>query len=257
VHLEVKQHVESPTAEDLGEFQKVNVEGTREWLRWCTEHEVPGFVYFSTIKAVGESPHAQDEQTATVPTTPYGESKRMAEQLVHAWAAERATRFVLILRPAVIYGPGNRANVFSMVRAIDRGRFFLVGRNDNVKSLISIANVAAAVEHLMGRAAPGAEIYNLVDPVSYPVRDIVRMTASLLGKRSVPSLPYGAARLIASTSEALFRLSGRNLPLNRSRLTALRETTHFDGAKLLASGFVHPQSTEDGLAEMVEWYRTC
>jgi hypothetical protein len=33
------------------------------------------------------------------------------------------------------------------------------------------------------------------------------------------------------------------------------ETTHFSCEKLLKSGFIHPQSTDEGLAEMVGWYQ--
>ncbi len=257
IHLEVKHHVPNPGPADLAEFEAVNCAGTQRWLEWCAARGVKRFVYFSSIKAVGDAPSVQDEAASSEPNTPYGMSKRRGENCVRQWAEADRSRIALILRPAVIYGPGSTANIASMIRAIDRGYFFLVGRNDNVKSLVSLANVVAAVTHLVGRDGDGVNVYNLVDPESYPVRTIAAMIARQLrldGK--VRTLPSGLAVVAANISEAMRKLTGRGLPLSRVRLKALTETTHFSGARLLSTGFRHPQSTEAGLAEMIAWYRT-
>ena len=256
IHLEVKQHVDSPTPADREEFQRTNVDGLRDWLELSTNHGISRIVYFSTIKAVGECMTLQDETASSLPSSPYGASKREAERVVSQWAQEQNDRSALILRPAVIYGPGNIANVYSMVRAIDRGLFFLVGTNENVKSLVSIANVAAAVLHLMRGARAGVDIFNLVDEKSYSVSQIASTVTRLLGRQQkVRAIPMWAAICAAELGHCVKRVTGKNLPLTRSRLKALTETTHFSANKLMASGFVHPQTTEEGLREMVEWYK--
>lgn len=256
IHLEVKQHVISPTAADVEEFERVNVGGTQEWLRWCTERAVKRFVHFSTIKAVGDSDRRQDETAQSAPLTPYGRSKRKGEQCVMEWAAADPARTALILRPAVVYGPGNTANIFSMVQAIDRGLFFLAGKNDNVKSIVSLANACAAVSFLITRAQPGTQIYHLVDRESYPVCQLATMIARQLGRSRPPrTLPLPLVRSAALAGDWVKRLTDKNPPLNSARLRALLETTHFSATKLLEAGFVHPQSTEEGLADMIRWYR--
>jgi hypothetical protein len=63
------------------------------------------------------------------------------------------------------------------------------------------------------------------------------------------------AGVVAAISDTIERLTGRSLPLSRSRLRALTETTHFSCGRLKATGFRHPQSIEAGLEEMVAWYR--
>lgn len=256
VHLEVKQHVSNPTHADLQEFRSVNVEGTAHWLRWATERAVSRFVFFSTIKAVGDSIQCQDEITVGAPSTIYGQSKLAAENLVREWANAKPGRSALILRPAVVYGPGNTANLFSFVKAIARGRIFLVGNNDNIKSVISIRNLCAAVDHLLCRMSHGAEIFNLVDPRNYSVRELVAMIARALNmgwhERSIP-LPV--AQVVASAGDLFMRITHRDFPLTSSRLNALLETTHFSCVKLLETGFRHPQTTEEGLRELATWYR--
>ncbi len=251
IHLEVKQHVDAPTADDHAEFQRVNVDATRAWLQWCDRVGVQRFTCFSTIKAVGESRHCQDEMADAPPSGPYGKSKRQAEELVRLWAAESAERTAVILRPAVIYGPANQANILAMTRAIDRGIFLLVGRNDNVKSIVSAKNLVAAVVHVIRIAGPGLALYNVVDRESYTVRDLADMMSRALGKKRGPrSLPVLIAYIAALVCEGFKRVTGRSLPLTKSRLRALLETSHFSAQK-----FIHPQSTEQGLEEMITWYR--
>ena len=255
VHLEVKHHVTDPGPADLDEFERVNCAGTKLWLEWCSAKGVKRFVYFSSIKAVGDAPYIQDESTQLLPSTAYGRSKRGGEECVRQWAREDGERAGLILRPAVIYGPGSKSNIASMIRAIDRSYFFLVGRNGNVKSLVSIATVISAVEYLIRRAPPGVAVYNLADRESYEVREIAAMIRRQLGKTGAArSLPLAIAHLGALAGEGLRRVTGRSLPLTCPRLKALTETTHFSCQKLMDTGFVHPQSTEEGLRAMVDWY---
>lgn len=256
IHLEVKHHVPNPGPAELAEFDAVNCAGTQRWLDWCTSQGVKRFVYFSSIKAVGDAPSMQDETASTEPNTPYGMSKRRGENCVSQWAEADPRRTALILRPAVIYGPGSTANIVAMIRAVDRGYFLLVGRNENVKSLVSLRNVVAAVGHLLAQSVPGVAVYNLVDRESYSVRSITDMVSRQLGRTGKPrTLPLGMARLVATIGDVVERFTGRSVPLSRARLRALTETTHFSCGRLLATGFRHPQSTEEGLAEMVAWHR--
>jgi nucleoside-diphosphate-sugar epimerase len=157
----------------------------------------------------------------------------------------------------VVYGPGNQANMLSLVRAIDRRRFFLIGRNENIKSLISLKNLVAAVQHLIQIPVRGAEVYYLTDAQSYSVADIARMISDVLRhERGISSLPYPLARAAAIGGDLFTRITAKSFPLTTARLKALLETTHFSSSKLQSAGFVHPQTTREGLKEMVDWYLT-
>src|SRR5207248_2899299 len=127
--------------------------------------------------------HAITEAATSPNETPYGASKWEAEQRVRAWVAADSRRSALILRPAVIYGPGSTANVAAMVQALRKGRFFLVGKNDNRKSLASVRNVVAAVIHLLPRIDPGrCEVYNVTDAETLSVRELDGRIRALMGK---------------------------------------------------------------------------
>ena len=253
IHLEVKQHDYSANPETLEEFEAINIGGTREWLDWCDRCGVERFVYFSSIKAVGATPGlVADELTVGPNGAPYGASKWRAEELVRAWATKDPKRSALILRPAVIYGRGSTANIAAMVSAIKRGRFMLVGRNENVKSVVSLKNVTEASRYLVERMQDGrCDIFCITDPENYSVRELDALIRARFGKRGNSlSVPHNVAKGIALIGDLFGRAFGCAFPLNSLRLAALLEETNISCAKLKAAGFVHPQSTEEGIAQM-------
>jgi len=255
IHLEVKQHVLRPRMVDIAEFETVNVAGTATWLEWCRRRGVNGFVCFSSIKAVvANQTGATDESAAGPSDSGYGASKWRAEGLVREWAGSNPARRALILRPAVIYGPGSTANIAAMFDAIRRRRFFLIGRNDNLKSVAAIKNVVAAVVYLLSRAPAGkCEIFNLADAERVSVRQLDGLLRGLLGMPgNSRSLPKSLARLAAWAGDLVFRGTGRTFPINSSRYAALLETSLFPSDKLVATGFRHPLTISEGLRELVE-----
>ena len=260
IHLATVHHVERPDTAALAAFDEVNVHGTRQLLADCSSAGIRRFIFFSSIKAAspasGAAAQTEADRANERPNSDYGRSKLAAEQCVREWAAADANRSALIVRPAVVYGPGNTANLFALVDAIARGRFFLAGSNDNIKSLVAVRNVVAAVEHLAAQMQPGVELLYLVDRESFSVREIAGMVARALGRSDrLTALPVPLLRCGAAMGDAVERLTGRKFPLTSQRLVALLETTHFSSAKLASTGFAHPVETEAGLAEMVAWYR--
>ena len=70
VHLEVKQHVPRPTPADVADFERVNVGGTREWLKWAARQGVSRFVFLSSIKAVGPGSGPMPEDSPAEHSSP-------------------------------------------------------------------------------------------------------------------------------------------------------------------------------------------
>jgi len=244
IHLEVKQHVINPTASDIADFQLVNVAHVEDWLAWSASHGVFKFVHFSSINAVVPTASGPTgEEAAGPPGTAYGDSKWEAEAKVRSWVSQDPRRAALILRPAPMYGAGASGNIASMCAAIRSGRFFLVGHNTNIKSIVSVRNVAAATVHLLETMRPGrCEIFNITDAEHYSVRELDATIRAKLGKTgNSPAMPLPLARAAASFGDFWTRASGRAFPINSRRLQALLASTHFACEKLRATGFTHPE----------------
>lgn len=255
VHLEVRQHVPRPTAADIDTFDLVNVGGTREWLDWASRHGVRRFVFASTIKAVqpGRGPTFENAPPETA--HPHGLTKARAEKAVRSWAAEDHSRAAVILRAAPVYGPSHEANREAFVRQIATGRPCLVGRGDVKKSIVSRNNLAAAIEFATTHATPGCDVFNVSDRETMSIGALAATVADLVGAPSPKPIPEMLARCIAWLGDFLCLLTRREFPLTTARLKALGETTIFPCDKLVAAGFSHPQSTREGLAEMLAWTR--
>ena len=50
---------------------------------------------------------------------------------------------LIIVRPTVIFGEGNRGNVYNLFKQIASNKFLMVGDGNNKKSLAYIGNVVA------------------------------------------------------------------------------------------------------------------
>ncbi len=82
------------------------------------------------------------------------------------------------------------------------------------------------------------------------------MMAQLLSiKWTGRSVPVPLGKGIALVGAVFSKIKGKNFPLNSTWLRALLETSHFSCEKLRSTGFRHPETTEEGIAEMVKWYK--
>ena len=242
IHLEVKQHVPRPTAADIEAFEAVNMGGTRYWLDWAMRSGVQRFVLVSSIKAAR-------------PDGPYGQSKARAEEAVREWAAADPARSATILRPAPVYGPGNEANPAAFVRQVIAGRPCLVGSGAVRKSVVSVGNVAAAIEFAAVRQANGCSVFTVTDPATLSLRDLAMLIAEIAGSPPPRSIPRLLARCAAAIGDFFTAITGREMPLTTPRLRALDEESDFSSGDLVVAGFQHPQTTREGLLELVESLR--
>lgn len=130
-------------------YEKVNVEGTRNVIDICKETGVKALVYTSSAGVIfnGQDVHNADE-TWPIPEVPmdgYNETKAIAEEMVLK-ANDPSNGFLTIaLRPAGIFGPGDRQLVPGLRRVAQLGQSkFQLGDNNNLFDWTYAGNVADA-----------------------------------------------------------------------------------------------------------------
>ena len=253
IHLEVKQHVDKPSSVDVNDFERVNVAGTRQWLDWASRNGVTTFVLASSIKAVQADGDEINEAAAPEHLDPYGASKARAEDAVRAWCDESPERRGVILRFVPIYGPGNEANLAAFARQVCQGKPCLIGQGQSRKSIVSRANAVAAIEHVLKLQARGILVFNVADPVARSLMDLAGMIAAATSSPRPRSIPVVAAFMAAKAGDWLTGCLGCDFPLTTRRFKTLTTDLVVSSAKLAATGFVPPQTTADGIAEMARW----
>jgi len=255
LHLAAAHHdfgIERPT------FFDVNEAGTRVLTEVMDEYGIRRICFFSTVAVFGDAPEPHHEDAPKAPNSPYGESKLAGEAVLRSWSEKGEGREVLVIRPTVTYGPGNFANMYSLIRQVDSGKFFQVGKGDNIKSLSYVENLVGAVIFLWKReTAPAFDDFNYIDKPDLTSAQITRAVYRSLGKEG-PKLkvPMWFALLAALPFDIVIKLTGRNLPVSSARIKKLfAARTKYESDKLRQAGYRPPVSIEEGIDRMVKWYQ--
>ena len=129
-------------------FHQVNVEGARVLCDEMTRANITSVCFYSTVATYGQAQPPVDEATPPAPVSPYGKTKLEGEKVFESWVSENNTNQCLVIRPTVTYGPGNFANMYTLIRQIDKGMFVPVGKGKNIKSLSYVENIVEATNRI-------------------------------------------------------------------------------------------------------------
>jgi nucleoside-diphosphate-sugar epimerase len=222
-------------------YYTVNVDGTAQLLAAAAAAGVRRVVFASSFSVYGLDNVQGGETSALAPVNDYGHSKQAAEKLVLEWAAASPGRSVAMVRPSVIFGPGNRGNVYVLLQQIASRWFVLLGSGSNPKSMCYVGNVAAFFAWLIDSRGASPEIYNYADKPDMTVREIVALAAETLGTpmRRVP-MPRSMILGIGHLGNLAERIVGRPVILNLERLRKFIADTSLPVERLSKSGFVAP-----------------
>ena len=233
-------------------YTRVNVEGTRNLCRAAALRGINRIIFTSSVAVYGFVEAATDETGAIKPFNAYGRSKYDAEQVLRAWANEAPlTRSLTIIRPTVVFGAGNRGNVDTLFRQIAWGRFLMVGRGENRKSLAYIDNLVAFLIHT-AQLGPGVHLFNYVDGPDMTMRDLVSLARKTLHAKSGtgPIVPLVLGMALGHMADALAAITGRTLPISAMRLRKFTRTTTFTSRA--HHGFIGPVSLHEGLQRTLQ-----
>lgn len=140
------------------------------------------FLFMSTSRVHGDTlefPLRADSPLA--PVTPYDRSKADAEAAVASILGRTAIRWA-ILRPVVVYGPGNRGNMARLEGLLRRGLPVPVGRSPNRRSFLFLDNLVSAIQaYLMHPDPPTGRAWLVADEEVVSTETLVRAMAAAMG----------------------------------------------------------------------------
>ena len=237
---------------DKTEYQRTNVDGAENVALVCDEKGIDKIVFTSTVAVYGFAEPGTDENGAINPFNEYGRTKFEAEEKLRAWHAN-GDKSLIIVRPTVIFGEGNRGNVFNLLNQIASGKFLMVGKGENKKSMAYISNIVAFLETCISTEQKYG-VYNYVDTPDLSMNELVsQVRAKLKGKAGVgPRLPYWLGSILGYVTDLVAKISGRNLPVSSIRLKKFTSSTEFRSAKYNLDNFVAPFQLSDGLRRTLQ-----
>jgi GlcNAc-P-P-Und epimerase len=237
------------------EYFDTNEDGTRVICRVASEFGIKQIVFYSSVAVYGLREDISSETTTPQPDSPYGASKLAGEKVLEQWAKEDVSRKVLIIRPTLVFGANNKANMYNLIRQIDSGLYFHLGKADNIKSIAYVENVVKATLYLKDRMKSGVSTYNYADEPQLSTREISSIIAESLGKKIRVTIPKKLGIIFGLPFDAAIKITGKNLPISTARIKKLGTATHHSAARLFSEGFQPAFTTKEGLRKMVAWYK--
>ena len=167
---------------DRSKYYATNVDGTRNLCRIADEVGIKKIIFVSTCAVYGFCDPDTDENGVTAPFNDYGQSKLLAEQLLRDWYDnEPETRQLFIVRPTVVFGEGNRGNVYNLLDQINRKRFVMIGKGLNRKSIAYVGNVAAYLLYAATKT-DGFSLVNYADKPDLTMNELILNVRREAGK---------------------------------------------------------------------------
>ncbi|WP_407500075.1 NAD-dependent epimerase/dehydratase family protein [Elizabethkingia anophelis] len=233
-------------------YYDVNVEGMRNTLEAMEANNVKRIIFTSSVAIYGLDKNNPVESFPADPFNHYGKSKWEAEQVLQKWYKEHEDWNINIIRPTVIFGEGNRGNVYNLLNQIANGKFMMIGKGNNQKSMSYIRNVIAFIKFLIEEKKSGYNIYNYVDKPDFTTNDLVHHTGKILNK-SIPTtrIPYWLGMLGGYGFDLLAWVTRKKLNISSVRVKKFCAVTQYDSTKAMSSGFVPPYTMEEGLKNML------
>lgn len=242
LHLAAMVHQMRGGSEE--QYFRVNRDLAFKVAKQAKTQGVKQFVLMSTAKVYGESTTNSDpwdEKSLCLPMDAYSKSKLEGERLI--LGLEDKDFRVAIIRSPLVYGEGVKANMLNLIKLIDLLPIIPLGGIKNNRSLIYVGNLVALIKHIIQKQATGIFIAGDQEPLS--TSQLIILIAKSLNKR---------IKLIKAPN---FIIKGVKY-IKPSVIDRLYESLELDNRntnKILQ--FTPPFSTEQGIREMVIWYKKC
>jgi len=239
IYLAGKAHQMESIADSI--YFDINYELTKQLADTAKENGVKQFLYISSVKVYGdEIQGVLNEWSACAPTDAYGASKLQAEKYLQS--IETNDFKIAIIRPPLVYGPEVKGNMIRLLQLANRKWPLPMGRINNARSMVFVDNLIELINTIIDKEASGVFIAGDPEPLS--TSELIGLIRKNLGNKSgLIGIPGAIRKLIKRAKPALYtRLFGSFVVDNS-----------ITNAKL---HFVPPYSTEQGINQMVDWFKS-
>lgn len=235
-------------------YYDTNVHGMEVTLKAMEHNNIKRIIFFSSVAVYGLNKTNPDESHPADPFNHYGKSKWQAEQVLQNWYESHQDWNIDIVRPTVIFGERNRGNVYNLLKQISSGKFLMVGKGENKKSMAYVGNVVAFVKFLIENVKEGYNVFNYIDKPDNNMNKLVYHVGQVLNK-NIPAthFPLWLGMMGGYCFDLLAKVTGKKLAISSVRVKKFCATTEFDATKAHSSGFKAPYTLDEGLARTLEF----
>lgn len=240
IHLAAIVHQSKKIPESL--YYEINRDLCLKVAENAKKSGVKHFIFLSTVKVYGNSSTSLEplnEDSPCNPVDPYGKSKYEAEIGLKKLEDDKFT--VSIIRTPLVYGDGVKANMYSIMKLVDKYSILPFGKVNNRRSFTFVENMVAFIDRIIEKKASGTFIAMDENPIS--TTELINGISTSLGKRIY----------LFKVPEILLKTFAYIFPGIVSRLYGSLEFNNHKTLEILE--FKPPYKSEYGIKCMVEAYK--
>lgn len=245
------EHRDNVTPRSL--YDEVNVDGARNVCQVADELGIKKIIFTSSVAVYGLPEKETDESGELNYFNDYGRTKLLAEREYEKWYQQGEGRSLLVIRPTVVFGEGNRGNVYNLLAQIASGRFMMVGNGENRKSMLYVENVAALLERLLGEE--GYFVANAIDKPDFTMNELVTHVNAVMGRNGSAAarrIPFWLGYLGGLGFDLLSLITRKKYAISSVRIKKFCANTQFTSSTIGKLDFVPPVTIHEGLKRTLE-----
>ena len=235
------------------EYFETNLYGAENVCAWASAVGCERVVFMSSIAPYGLSEDLKDEESLPVPDSPYGSSKLAAEKMHMGWQAGCRCRKLLILRPGVVFGPGEGGNVTRLVRSLVKGYFVYMGNRQTRKAGGYVKELSQVVEFGLDHQDQTGESVTLLNFSIDPPPTLESYVAAIRRVAGIRRSPLNLPRwMLVGASypiQAVAATFGISQPISPVRVRKIYRSTSIDPKGLRQLGYRWKFTLEEAIED--------
>lgn len=246
-----------PGHEDY-EYYECNLLGAENVCNWAENIGCNKIIFSSSIAPYGPSEDIRDEQSIPVPSTAYGGSKLAAEKIHQIWQVKENNNQLVIVRPGVVFGPGEGGNVSRLIKAVRRRYFLYTGNQKTRKAGTYVKELCRAIMWVIDSEKSkkeGISIFNMSMNPGPSVKEYVNSIARVAGMNVfIPSVPSFLLYIVAYFIDFFSKPLRIEHPFSPVRIGKLIRSNNILPTYLVENGYDYKYTLDEAL---YDWKIDC
>jgi len=237
------------------DFYRDNVKASENTINLVKVLGIKSVIAYSTVSVYGHDNKIKSEEADLVPNNPYGSTKLESENLFIKWFnLDPIKNKLTILRPSVIYGENNFANMYNLLDQLNKKFPVSVGNGNYIKSMVAVENIVDITIFCLNKFK-GLQIYNCTDKPYPKLKEVIKYITQIKGfSKPKIVIPKWFAYFIGLFFEFFSYLIRKDLGITRERIYKFTMPTDYRSEKLAKVGYIQKYSLKDRVQNMAKWY---
>tara|TARA_Y200000002_G_scaffold375513_1_gene377940 strand:- start:10230 stop:11258 length:1029 start_codon:yes stop_codon:yes gene_type:complete len=243
---------------EIYEYFDCNLKGAYNVCNFADKVGCKKMIFSSSISPYGPSEELKDESSLPVPATAYGSSKLVAEKIHEIWQSQIPhQKQLVIVRPGVVFGPGEGGNVSRLIKALKKRYFFYTGNKKTRKAGVYVKELCNAMTWVLKKESSSDKVttFNMSMNPGPSIEDYVKGISEIQGVNNfIPSVPEFFLLAASYIIELFAKPFGIEHPFSPLRIKKLNRSNNISPKYLEDNGYKYLYTLKSALED---WKKDC